>query len=372
DIFVEYAKESDEDILIKITAFNRGPNDETLHLLPTFWFRNTWSWMDGSTKPIITTISDDQYSAVHARHTDPDLAHKLSEYNIYFDSQVPLIFTENESNNARLFNSPNTSPYVKDAFHDYVIHGKSDAVNPEGCGTKMAAHYQLDIAAGECKSIRIRFSTGKHKEPMKAFDEILALRLAEADEFYEGLAPRRLRQDPERLAIVRAALSGMLWGKQFFHYDVDQWLREHGAAPFCGPRELQMRNSEWFHMFNEDIISMPDKWEYPWYAAWDLAFHIMPLNMIDPDFAKSQLEMMLKSSYLHPNGQIPAYEWNFGDVNPPVHAFATYHAYLYDREQHDGIGDRDFLKYAFSKLLVNFTWWVNRKDPRGHNVFEGG
>ncbi|MGE0264817.1 MAG: glucosidase [Candidatus Obscuribacterales bacterium] len=371
DVFVEYAKESDEDILIKITAHNRGPDAAPLHLLPTFWFRNTWSWMDSSARPVVNAIAHDEYSMAHARHTDPNLAHKLSEYFIYFDSKVPLLFTENDTNSAHLYGVPNSSPFVKDGINNYVVNGDTNAVNPEGFGTKMSGHYDLMVPAGGSREVRLRFGVKKQKSPMEGFDEIVSARLAEADEFYETITPNKLLKDRERVALMRSALSGMLWGKQFFHYDVDQWLREHNASPLRGPGAPQIRNSSWFHMFNEDIISMPDKWEYPWYAAWDLAFHIMPLNMVDPDFAKDQLEMMLKSSYLHPNGQIPAYEWNFGDVNPPVHAFATYWAYLYDKEQR-GTADRDFLKYAFSKLLVNFTWWINRKDPRGHNVFEGG
>jgi len=371
DVFVEYAKESDEDILIKITAHNRGPDEAPLHLLPTFWFRNTWSWMDGSARPVVNAIGHDQYSMAHARHTDPDLAHNLSEYFIYFDSKVPLLFTENDTNSAHLYGVPNSSPFVKDGINNCIVNGDTHAVNPEGFGTKMSGHYDSMVPAGGSREVRIRFGVKKQKSPMEGFDEIVSARLAEADEFYESITPNKLLKDRERVALMRSALSGMLWGKQFFHYDVDQWLREHNASPLRGPGAPQIRNSSWFHMFNEDIISMPDKWEYPWYAAWDLAFHIMPLNMVDPDFAKNQLEMMLKSSYLHPNGQIPAYEWNFGDVNPPVHAFATYWAYIYDKEQR-GTADRDFLKYAFSKLLVNFTWWVNRKDPRGHNVFEGG
>ncbi|MBK9145507.1 MAG: glucosidase [Candidatus Melainabacteria bacterium] len=371
DVFIEYAKESDEDILIKITAHNRGPDAAPLHLLPTFWFRNTWSWMDGSARPVVNAIAHDEYSMAHARHTDQELAHKLSEYFIYFDSKVPLLFTENDTNSAHLYGMPNSSPFVKDGINNYIVNGDTTAVNPEGFGTKMSAHYNATVPAGGSHEIRIRFGVKKQEAPMEGFDDIVTTRLAEADEFYETITPNKLLKDRERVALMRSALSGMLWGKQFFHYDVDQWLREHNASPLREPGAPQIRNSSWFHMFNEDIISMPDKWEYPWYAAWDLAFHIMPLNMVDPDFAKNQLEMMLKSSYLHPNGQIPAYEWNFGDVNPPVHAFATYWAYIYDKEQR-GTADRDFLKYAFSKLLVNFTWWINRKDPRGHNVFEGG
>ena len=370
DVFIEYAKETPEDMLVKIEVFNRGPEDAEIELLPQFCFRNTWSWMDGGTKPSFKKTNEDGFSSVSAKHSDPLFKESLSTHYINFDRHVPLLFTENESNNERLFNAPNDSPYVKDGINNFVVNGQTDAVNPEHVGTKFAAHYKLRVAAGSSQTVRFRFGITEHKDPIKNFDETMELRIQEADEFYESIAPTKVKEDKERFDLMRSALAGMLWGKQYFYYDVDQWLREHGAAPMSG--SAQIRNSSWFHMYNNDIISMPDKWEYPWYAAWDLAFHIVPLNMIDPQFAKSQLDMMLKSSYLHPNGQIPAYEWNFSDVNPPVHAFATYWAYLFDREQHGGVGDRDFLKYAFSKLLVNFTWWLNRKDPSGHNVFEGG
>jgi hypothetical protein len=370
DVFIEYAKETPEDMLVKIEVFNRGPEDAELELLPQFCFRNTWSWMDGGTKPSFKKTNEDGFSAVRAKHADPLCKERLSTHYINFDRHVPLLFTENESNNERLFNSPNDSPYVKDGINNFVVDGQTDAVNPAQMGTKFAAHYKLQVAAGSSQTVRFRFGITEHKDPIKNFDETMELRHQEADEFYESIAPTKVKEDKERFDLMRSALAGMLWGKQYFYYDVDQWLREHGAAPMSG--SAQIRNSSWFHMYNNDIISMPDKWEYPWYAAWDLAFHIVPLNMVDPQFAKSQLDMMLKSSYLHPNGQIPAYEWNFSDVNPPVHAFATYWAYLFDRGQHGGVGDRDFLKYAFSKLLVNFTWWLNRKDPSGHNVFEGG
>ncbi len=372
DVFVEYAKETPEDMLVKITVFNRGPEEAEIDLLPQFCFRNTWSWEDGGTKPIFKSTTKNAFSSASAEHTDPLFKEKMTTYHINFDRHVPLLFTENESNNERLFGSPNNSPYVKDGINNYVVNGQTDAVNPAQVGTKFAAHYKVKVAAGGSQTVRFRFGATAFSDPIKNFEETMELRIAEADEFYEGIASSKLKENKEQLAIMRSALSGMLWGKQYFYYDVDQWLREHGVSPLSGPNGQPMRNSQWFHMYNNDIISMPDKWEYPWYAAWDLAFHIMPLNMIDPQFAKSQLDVMLKSSYLHPNGQIPAYEWNFSDVNPPVHAFATYWAYLYDQEQHGGVGDRDFLKYAFSKLLINFTWWLNRKDPHGHNVFEGG
>ncbi len=372
DVFIEYAKGSPEDMLIKITVFNRGPEEAEIDLLPTFWFRNTWSWTEGVAKPLLRGLSKDGRSMAVAQHTDPLMPESLSEYHIYFDSDVPLLFTENETNCEKLFDSPNASPFVKDGINACVVNGEKHLVNPAKTGTKMSGHYKIRVPSGGSKTVKLRFSGTENGAPMKDFDDVMALRLSEADEFYNTIAPEALRKDKVRMPVFRAALSGMMWNKQFFYYDVDQWLREHNYFPMAGPGGKQMRNSAWFHMYNEDIISMPDKWEYPWYAAWDLAFHVLSINLFDPDFAKSQLEMMLKSSYLHPNGQIPAYEWNFSDVNPPVHAFATYWAYLFDKCQHEGTGDRDFLKYAFSKLLVNFTWWINRKDPRGHNVFEGG
>lgn len=372
DVFIEYAKGAPDDMCIKITVHNRGPEDHDIELLPTFWFRNTWSWEDGGPKPMIRGLNKDGLAMAVAQYTDSQQPESLSEYHIYFDTDVDLLFTENETNKERLFDSPNESQYVKDGINSYVVNNEKHLVNPAKTGTKMSAHYKLRVPKGGSKTVRLRFSGTECSAPMKDFDTIMDLRLSEADEFYHSLVPEKLSKDKERMAVFRAALSGMMWNKQFFYYDVNQWLREHNHFPMAGPGGQQMRNSAWFHMYNQDIISMPDKWEYPWYAAWDLAFHVFSINLIDPDLAKNQLEMMLKSSYLHPNGQIPAYEWNFSDVNPPVHAFATYWAYLFDKFQHEAIGDRDFLKYAFSKLLVNFTWWINRKDPRGHNVFEGG
>lgn len=374
DVFIEYAKGSPDDMLIQVTVHNRGPETHTIDLLPTFWFRNTWSWSDeeAGVKPLIRALKKDGREMAVAQHQDPNLAEHFCEYNIYFDDETELLFTENETNNDLLFNGENASPFVKDGINMYVVHNEKHLVNPAKTGTKMSAHYKLKVQAGQSKTVRLRFSKNEVSKPMEEFDTIMSIRKSEADEYFKSLAPADLAKDTEKFPIFRAALAGMMWNKQFFYYDVDKWLREHNYFPMSGPGGKQMRNSAWFHMYNEDIISMPDKWEYPWYAAWDLAFHVLSINLFDPDFAKTQLEMMLKSSYLHPNGQIPAYEWNFSDVNPPVHAFATYWAYLYDKFQHQGVGDRDFLKYAFSKLLVNFTWWINRKDPRGHNVFEGG
>jgi hypothetical protein len=313
---------------------------------------------------------------VYAHHTDPLFRESLDDYWLYCEADATLLFTENESNNARLFNGENASPYVKDAFHRCVIDGETAAVNPAREGTKAAAHHAVSVEAGGAQVIRLRLTRrapAEIAEPFADFDAVFRDRLAEADAFYRSLMPPGVAQDADRANVMRQALAGMLWTKQYFYYDVDKWLDEHGATPKLPPHERRrVRNSEWFHMFNDDIISMPDKWEYPWYAAWDLAFHMIPLGIVDPDFAKQQLDLMLRNDYLHPNGQLPAYEWNFGDVNPPVHAWSTYQLYLVDKIRNGGKGDIEFLKYAFSKLLVNFTWWVNRKDRTGANVFEGG
>lgn len=376
DVFVEYAKAAPEDVLVRITAFNRGPDAAPLHLLPTLWFRNTWTQSGGGSKPILERVASTGLATVRARHTDPLFLESLDEYHLYCDADVPLLFTENETNNARLFGGNNASPFVKDGIHNFVIHGDAQAINPAGEGTKVAPHYQLDVGPGKSQTVRLRLTTGKPAALPDAFgdfDAIFASRLREADAFYAALTPPSVRDQPDRANILRQALAGMLWTKQYFYYDLDLWLDEHGAGtqlPLSERRKV--RNSEWGHMYNDDIISMPDKWEYPWYAAWDLAFHMIPLGMVDPDFAKQQLDLMLRNDYLHPNGQLPAYEWNFGDVNPPVHAWATMQLFLIDKERRGDAGDHEFLKYAFSKLLVNFTWWVNRKDRTGANVFEGG
>lgn len=378
DVFVEYAKKSAEDVHIKITVINRGPDLATIDLLPTLWFRNTWSWKDGGSKPEIRDDSTEQFSAAYACNTDCNLEEFIRQYHLYCDRKVPLLFTENETNNKKLYGTDNENQYCKDGINEFIVHGNHSAINPENCGTKVAAHYKLTIPPGGTEVVRLRLRASALENPLDEFDETFADRIAEAEEFYEELMAPDMRgpgKDKEdRRRVWRQALSGMLWGKQYFYYDVDQWLREHNVSPWSpSSHHAKVRNANWFHMHNDDIISMPDKWEYPWYAAWDLAFHMLPLNLLDSDFAKSQLDMMLRNSYLHPNGQIPAYEWNFSDVNPPVHAFATFHAFMFDRARRDdGKGDIDFLKYAFSKLLVNFTWWVNRKDPRGQNVFDGG
>ncbi len=366
DVFVEYAKESPEDILIKISVSNRGPEAASLHVLPTLWFRNTWTWWAGTPKPFLKQVTGKKGSqAVVASHAI------LGERHWYCEGDVSLLFTENETNNERIFGTPNTSQWVKDGINNYVVQGKQNAINPDRKGTKAAADYQLNLGPGQTVTIRLRLSDlapAAVGDPFEKFDATLQMRQREADEFYRGITPKRLSED--EALVMRQAMAGMLWSKQYFSFEVDKWLEEHGADPLK-PNARQMRNSDWFHMVNEQVISMPDKWEYPWYAAWDLAFHTIALSMVDVDFAKEQLELMLREFFLHPTGQIPAYEWNFSDVNPPVHAWAT--IFLYRREQAlKGKGDLEFLKRAFAKLILNFSWWVNRKDRFGKNVFEGG
>jgi hypothetical protein len=370
---VEYAKGDTEDILVRITAINRGPDAAELHLLPTLWFRNDWSpWIAESNrspeKPNLRQIEAAAgASAVAAKHP------LLGEFILSCEGDAPLLFTENETNHERLFaGQKNESSYVKDGINDYVVQGRREAVNPGKQGTKVAAHYQFNVGAGQTTVIRLRLSNSSVDQkgaPFgKQFDEVFADRLREADEFYWSVTPPSVSDDAAN--VMRQAIAGMLWSKQFFFFDGDNWLDEHHSNPLHSGYH-NSRNSEWFHMLNEDIISMPDKWEYPWYAAWDLAFHTLPLSIVDPDFAKEQMKLMLKNVYLHPSGQMPAYEWNFSDVNPPVHAFAT--LFLHRTEQAlRGETDLDFLRLTFNKLLLNFTWWVNRKDRFGKNVFEGG
>jgi len=366
DVFVEYAKHSPEDILIQISVSNRGPEPATVHVLPTLWFRNTWTWWPGTPKPSLKQVSGQKGAkAVAASHAD------LGERYLYCEGDVPLLFTENETNNERIFGTPNASPYVKDGINNYVVNGRQDAVNPEKTGTKSTAHYELQVRAGQTATICLRLSNAAPDaigDPFKDFSEIMQARQHEADEFYKSITPTRISEDEAR--VMRQALAGMLWSKQYFFFDVDKWLQEHGVDAIKPGKRL-MRNSEWFHMVNQHIISMPDKWEYPWYAAWDLAFHTIALSTVDVEFAKQQLDLMLQSFFLHPTGQIPAYEWNFSDVNPPVHAWAT--IFLYRTEQAlKGEGDLEFLRRSFAKLTLNFSWWVNRKDRLGKNLFEGG
>ena len=375
DVFVEYAKDGPEDILVRITAANRGPEAAELHLLPTLWFRNDWSsWIAESNrapkKPNLRQVEAAAgTSAVAATHP------LLGELVLSCEGEVPLLFTENETNHARLFpGQKNESPYVKDGINDCVVQGNQGAVNPGKQGTKVAAHYRLMVGARQSSTVRLRLTSQANAAKSIAssfgmdFDKILTARLQEADDFYRSVTPPSV--SPDAAKVMRQALAGMLWSKQFFYFDGDNWLDEHHSNPLhTGYRNS--RNSEWFHLLNRDIISMPDKWEYPWYAAWDLAFHTLPLAIVDPDFAKEQMELMLRAVYLHPSGQMPAYEWNFSDVNPPVHAFATLFLHKTERALH-GKTDLDFLRTTFRKLLLNYTWWVNRKDRFGKNVFEGG
>jgi hypothetical protein len=366
DVFVEFAKQSPEDLLIQISVINRGPDAAEIDVLPTLWFRNTWTWWPGTPKPSLKEVpGPNGAQAIAASHAD------LGERYLYCDGDATLLFTENESNNERLFGRPNDSPYVKDGINNYVVQGNHEAVNPEKAGSKSAAHYQVNVGAGKTATIRVRLSDlapAAMGDPFKSFTEVMQTRRTEADAFYKSITPTRVSED--EALVMRQALAGMLWSKQYFYFDVDLWLTEHGDDPMK-PGGRSMRNSEWFHMVNQHIISMPDKWEYPWYAAWDLAFHTIALSTVDTDFAKEQLYLMLQEFFLHPTGQIPAYEWNFSDVNPPVHAWAT--IFLYRSEQAlKGKGDIEFLKRSFAKLTLNFSWWVNRKDRFGKNLFEGG
>jgi hypothetical protein len=366
DVFVEYAKRSPEDILIQISVSNRGPESATLQVLPTLLFRNTWTWWAGTPKPVLKQVPGKKgYQVVAASHAT------LGGKYLYAEGEAQFLFTENETNNERIFGTSNSSPWVKDGIHNYVIHGKQEAVNPEHIGTKVAAQYQLNVGPGQSATIRLRLSDlapDVAGDPFGNFNETMQIRRGEADEFYRDITPERVSEDGA--LVLRQAMAGMLWSKQYFGFELDKWLQEHGADPMQ-PNARQMRNSDWFHMVNEHVISMPDKWEYPWYAAWDLAFHTVALSIVDVDFAKEQLDLMLQEFFLHPTGQIPAYEWNFSDVNPPVHAWAT--IFLYRREQAlTGKGDLEFLKRSFAKLMLNFSWWVNRKDRFGKNLFEGG
>jgi hypothetical protein len=367
DVFVEYAKASPEDILIKITVANRGPLTAPLHVLPTLWFRHAWGAEGNSAKPLLRQTQGARgMSVVSASHAE------LGERVLYCDGAPPLLFTENETNQQRLFGSPNPIRYVKDGINDYVVDGQREAVNPALTGTKAAAHYTITVPAGGEAQIRLRLtdvaSQALQEEPFGQFDKVLSARRSEADEFYRAITPPSVTEDAA--AVMRQALAGMLWTKQYYFFDADKWLEEHGVDVFAGSGP-PIRNREWIHMVNSHVISMPDKWEYPWYAAWDLAFHTIALADVDVDFAKEQLNLMLREVYLHPSGQIPAYEWNFSDVNPPVHAWAT--IFLYRMEQAlRGEGDIEFMKRSFGKLMANFTWWVNRKDRYGKNVFEGG
>ncbi len=366
DVTVEYAKAAPDDVLIRITVANRGSEAATIDVLPTLWFRNTWAWEAGAPQPRLRAAGGRAgWQAIEAEH--PTLGRRW----LYCEGAAELLFTENETNRERLYGAPNPTAYVKDAFHDYLLRGRRDAVNPVQVGTKVAAHHRLVVAAGGTATVCLRLSdTAPNGDPFgKAFDALVERRRSEADEFYAGVIPARLSDDAR--GVMRQALAGMLWSKQWFHFDVRRWLDGDPAQPAPPAERRRGRNVEWTHLYNDDVVSMPDTWEYPWYAAWDLAFHTIPLALVDPDFAKEQLVLFLREWYMHPNGQIPAYEWAFGDVNPPVHAWAAWRVYKIDKRLR-GVGDREFLERVFQKLLLNFTWWVNRKDPEGRNVFQGG
>ncbi len=368
DVQVEYAKADADDVLMRITVTNHGPEAAEISVLPHLWYRNTWSWSHDQPRPRLYHLRGDHsgYLLVGASH--PQLGERL----FAVEGAPEPLFTENESNFKKLYkDGKNVYPFVKDAFHDYVVKGVREAVNPELTGSKMAAHFALKLAPGESHVLRCRLTD----QPVTAspfgpgFDAVFADRIAEADEFYAAALPPTLAGEPRNVA--RQALAGMIWGKQYYHYVVKDWLDGDPAHPPPPTERKRGRNAHWKHLHNADVISMPDKWEYPWYAAWDLAFHAVPLALIDPDFAKHQLVLMLREWYMHPNGQIPAYEWNYGDVNPPVHAWASWKVYQMDKAA-TGKGDRRFLERVFHKLLLNFTWWVNRKDAHDNNIFEGG
>ncbi|HEY3071376.1 MAG TPA: hypothetical protein VGJ46_01035 [Candidatus Limnocylindrales bacterium] len=364
DVLVEYAKAGPEDNLIRLSVTNRGPDAAPLHLLPTLWFRNTWSWGRHHTKPELRDLgSTDGIGWIAAEHP------RLGDYRLALEGAPPLLFTDNETNFERLWGVPNARPWVKDGIGRFVVNGETAAVNPGGVGTKAAAHYRFVMEPGETRTVLLRLGRDLPSEPFGGADALFALRLAEADAFYERFGGPRLTPD-ERL-VQRQAFAGLLWTKQFYHYDVAEWLDGDPGQPLPPAARRNRRNAEWRELNAEDILSMPDKWEYPWFAAWDLAFHCIPLALIDPEFAKRQLLLLTREWYMHPNGQLPAYEWAFGDVNPPVHAWAAYRVFKIDRRV-TGRADRAFLERVFHKLLLNFTWWVNRKDADGHNVFQGG
>jgi len=393
DVFVEYAKATAEDVLVRIVAVNRGPKSARLHLLPTLWFRNTWSWGRDPRRPLLQCADcSGEARAAEVRHW------RYGKRWLLCAGAPELLFTENETNSPRVFGAGDCPPYVKDAFHERLVQGKTDAVNPAAQGTKMAAYYPAELAPGQGLTCKLRLTDieplaglegrmgrdGTITAPGHAertadvpatddfgagFDALFSKRRQEADEFYRARVPSTLSEDAR--SVQRQAFAGMLWSKQFYCYDVKQWLEGDPAGPPSSEERKRGRNSGWAHLYNEDLISMPDKWEYPWYAAWDLAFHCIPLALVDPDYAKEQLVLFLREWYMHPNGQLPAYEWALGDVNPPVHAWAAWRVYKIERRVR-GAADRTFLERVFHKLLLNFTWWVNRKDPGGMNIFEGG
>lgn len=368
DVLIEYAKASPEDILIQYTISNRAAEAKPLHLLPTLWFRNTWSWgYQDEEKPVLKVLKADETSTSVIEADHPSLGTRW----LYCDAAPQLLFTENETNFERLFQVGNATPYVKDAIHEYLIHDRQDVINPDRIGTKVAAHYSLWLAAGETKTIRLQLSDlSNQADPFGAeFETIFRDRVSEADAFYERVTPTPLSEDLRM--IQRQAFAGLLWSKQFYLYVIEDWLKGDPGTLSPPASRQDGRNKDWVHFFSDDILSMPDTWEYPWFAAWDLAFHVVPLATLDPDFAKRQLSRLTREWYMHPNGQLPAYEWAFGDVNPPVHAWAAWQVYKIERKLYEK-SDKLFLERVFQKLLLNFTWWVNRKDITGSNIFQGG
>ena len=370
DVFVEYAKATSDDLLIRIDIINRGPGPAELSVLPTIWFRNTWSWGLDVRRPRLKQ-GDPVHEGVNGMSVI-ELAHDYyGRRRLLCEGSPPVLFTENETNAQRLYGAENSSRYVKDGINDYIVHGRKDAVNPLQIGSKAAAHYVLTFSPGETRTLQLRFTDQEAKDALfgRAFNQTFIERRHEADEFYRQLEPDGLSEDARR--VQRQSFAGLLWSKQFYHYEVSRWLRGDPGEPEPPPTRLHGRNADWTHLYNADVISMPDKWEYPWYAAWDLAFHCVPLALVDSAFAKEQLVLLLREWYMHPNGQLPAYEWALGDVNPPVHAWAAWRVYKIEKKRR-GVGDRRFLERVFQKLLLNFTWWVNRKDAEGRNIFQGG
>jgi hypothetical protein len=360
DVFIEYAKASANDILIKITVHNRGSEDASLHLLPQLWFRNTWSWGYDDYKPSMVSSNDGNVVIDHKN---------LGNITLHLEAPAPLLFCDNETNLHRLYGVPNKSPFVKDGINEFIINGNENAINAKAYGTKVAVNYELFIKRKESATISLRLSED-HAHAFTDFESILQARIADADEFYASIQ-KDIACDEEKM-VQRQAFAGMLWSKQFYYYYIDQWLKGDPAQPAPPASRLKGRNHDWQHLNNQNIISMPDKWEYPWYAAWDLAFHCIPFATLDADFAKWQLLLLTKEWYMAPNGQLPAYEWMFSDVNPPVHAWASWRVYEIDAKNNNGKGDIAFLEAIYHKLLINFTWWVNRKDAQGNNIFEGG
>jgi hypothetical protein len=364
DVRVEYAKEDADDLLMRITVTNRGPQPASLVLLPQMWFRNTWSWNSASPRPELFAL--EPFGDIHVVET---VQEHLGHFWLYVEGAQELLFTENESNATKLWHAPNRAPFTKDAFHEVIVHRRRDVVNPSGRGTKVGARFSLFLGSGESTTVRLRYTNRAQMQPFQGYDAIFDRRMREAEEFYDASAPHSLSHDEKR--VFRSAMAGLQWCKQYYAYDVERWLRGDPTQPTPPDSRWAGRNAGWRHLYNSEVLSMPDKWEYPWYAAWDLAFHTIPLALVDPEFAKQQLTLLVREWYMHPNGQIPAYEWQMGDVNPPVHAWAAYRVYLIERRVF-GTGDRAFLEGIFLKLMLNFTWWVNRKDTSGRNVFEGG